>query len=181
MRRDPILGGLVLVVLVGVAIASMPSAVVVGIVALAIGLAFVLHHATTEVCPSCSQRCRKRLRHTRVDGQADRRFSYNPVICSSCHGVWKEEEPEKQSFASVEWTEWHLTPNGWLRGLSHLDNAATTLVEHANTVVVYRYTEELSYAGGRPHGRLERLQSIRINAMAEEAAIRYYGRCPASL
>lgn len=47
--------------------------------------------------------------------------------------------------ASKEWTEWHLTQTGWVRGSHRVDYQGTTMVEKpADRVLTCKYEEILS-------------------------------------
>ena len=44
--------------------------------------------------------------------------------------------------ASSEWTVWHLTPEGWVRGTERMDYGTTTREVPANRVLSVTYHEE---------------------------------------
>lgn len=53
---------------------------------------------------------------------------------------------------SSEWTEYHLTPSGWVEGSRCVDfGGATTLVPPRDRVLTCRYSEKIRspYVGGR--------------------------------
>jgi hypothetical protein len=53
--------------------------------------------------------------------------------------------------ASLEYTDWHLTPTGWRRGTTKLDNGTIQEVPTPlDRIATYRYTEEYPSLFSRP-------------------------------
>lgn len=48
--------------------------------------------------------------------------------------------------ASKEWTEWHLTPNGWIRGTVKTDFTIDVVERPNDAIATWRYSEEIAYA-----------------------------------
>ena len=180
MQRDPTYLFVVAGLFVAYVWVSTPGRVLVGILVASAVAATVLYYASTEVCGSCNRRATKRLRHTRVDGGPDRRYSTNPAVCSVCGATWTTAQDSAVA-ASIEWTEWHITSGGWLRGSTRTDNGQTTILDHPQSLAVFRYSEEISYAGSRPSGKTERVARGAGDESRVVEAISTHGPCPTSL
>jgi hypothetical protein len=82
---------------------------------------------------------------------------------------------------SEEWTEWHLTPNGWERGTTHRDFSGTTeRPDPPGSVAVYEYREAPSSIYSRADRECDR---IRLTGTKEEARLllAQHGPCPEKL
>jgi hypothetical protein len=82
---------------------------------------------------------------------------------------------------SKEWTEWHLTPAGWLRGSERTDGVGVELKpDPEDRVLTKRWTEEQS----SPYSSMERYETTIWRSGDEEAIKRYleqYGDFPGTL
>lgn len=70
---------------------------------------------------------------------------------------------------SNEWTEYHLTPQGWVEGSTRLDVIGTTIREPpTDRVETYRYSVEVPSIGAKAHrGGTITWQSPDISRIAE--------------
>ena len=83
--------------------------------------------------------------------------------------------------ASQEWTEWHLTPKGWVEGSSRIDLQNPTNVEPpSDRVLTYKYTEVLRSGYSEMEKSVERIwtsgNEVEITRLIEQ-----YGQCPRQL
>ena len=82
--------------------------------------------------------------------------------------------------ASNEWTEWHLTPEGWVRGSERRDGPGTTLVDYPEgSVLVFRYSEFSGWGMNIERNCYERRKSgsdEEIKVLLEQ-----HGECPRRL
>lgn len=80
--------------------------------------------------------------------------------------------------ASDEWTEWHLTPQGWLAANNRVDFVGTKLKPDPDgSVAVFRYSEYL----GSMLGRMRReVHLVRSSGSKEEIEVltKKFGPCP---
>ena len=82
--------------------------------------------------------------------------------------------------ASLEWTEWHLTNTGWVRGTQKTDTNMTHVSYPEGVVATFTYSEEISYFG-RPDCKTSE-PTIEDSLRADfEAAILKFGQCPQRL
>lgn len=82
--------------------------------------------------------------------------------------------------ASREWTEWHLTQKGWIKGTQRRDFASTlTIPAPEGRVLTYRYTETHSGYGKATGHLTEEWRSESIEKV--QALLHEYGECPKSL
>jgi hypothetical protein len=80
--------------------------------------------------------------------------------------------------ASYEWTEYHLTPLGWVRGTVKTDFDREDVEPPADRILSVRYIEEhTGYGGGRRHE--ERWRSD--DGTAVDASLKEYGPAPSRL
>ncbi|MEO7050139.1 MAG: DNA translocase FtsK [Rhodanobacter sp.] len=63
----------------------------IGVIAVVVIIVFliILLPLTRKKCPACGKRG-ARFQHQRQDGQRDRRYSYNPLVCPSCKYIGPE-------------------------------------------------------------------------------------------
>ena len=79
-----------------------------------------------------------------------------------------------------EWTEWHLTPQGWERGTEKCDTGRRIERESpASRVLTYRYSTWLN-------SRLRAEESVEtiwdsLDKAKRDALLQQYGECPRSL
>jgi len=78
--------------------------------------------------------------------------------------------------ASREWTEWHLTPSGWVAGNTKLDGPYRERPTPADRVKTCEYREELSSI----YSTNERTVRLLWEGDSEQAAAleAMYGPCP---
>lgn len=82
--------------------------------------------------------------------------------------------------ASYEYTEWHLTDAGWVRGTTKTDSAFHHLERPADAIATFVYSEEISYFG--PVDEKIKRQWV-CDGVEDEVArtILIFGNCPRSL
>ena len=85
---------------------------------------------------------------------------------------------------SRQWTEWHLTPAGWVSGSSRRDGAGNVWRdEPEDRVVTFVYQEQVDKADPAPHATVQ--ESWRSKAVGATTRIEYllaqYGPCPGRL
>lgn len=49
--------------------------------------------------------------------------------------------------ASHEWTEWHLTTGGWVRGTEKTDLTFKVVLPPPNALATFIYSEEITFSG----------------------------------
>lgn len=82
--------------------------------------------------------------------------------------------------ASLEYTEWHLTAIGWVRGTMKTDSAYEPKEPPMDVLTTFVYSEEISYSGPMDERVVKRwARSASENAIAH--AIELHGECPRSL
>jgi len=83
--------------------------------------------------------------------------------------------------ASYEWTEWHLTPEGWVRGSNRVDiNVVTEVPLPRNRVATFRYSEKMT----SPFSDADKyVDEIWMSDQKEvvEGLKKQFGDCPLSL
>ena len=79
--------------------------------------------------------------------------------------------------ASNEWTEWHLTANGWTRGTTRTETGMTVLPAPSGSVLICQYIEEHS---GYGKGTERVVQSSLPGANIDEVSRlrQLHGHCP---
>lgn len=82
--------------------------------------------------------------------------------------------------ASLEYTDWHLTKDGWLRGSEKTDSGLKLEEPPADRIATFRYSEEISYIGPTEE-RLEKTWMRRDSSEELKRAIEKYGECPRRL
>lgn len=82
---------------------------------------------------------------------------------------------------SKEWTEWHLTPEGWKRGTEKIDFRQAEILEHPiNRVLTCIYKEHLSSAFSSLDKSVE--EKWRSGQQEEvDILLKKFGSCPESL
>ncbi len=82
--------------------------------------------------------------------------------------------------ASLEYTEWHLTPTGWIRGTTKTDSTYKSSVRPLTALATFIYSEEISYFGPADEKVAE--SWLKGGAASEcDAAITLHGECPRHL
>lgn len=80
--------------------------------------------------------------------------------------------------ASYEWTEWHLTPAGWVRGSERTDFGREEVEPPSDRVVTVRYIDENSgYKAHQSHSEEWRSD----DDVAVKSLLDQYGPAPAHL
>ncbi|AZT82117.1 MAG: hypothetical protein FH752_18770 [Marinobacter adhaerens] len=83
--------------------------------------------------------------------------------------------------ASKEWTEWHLTPTGWVRGSEKVDYQGVTTVEPpADRVLTCEYQEYLSSS----FSSMDKGASVLWESEDKEKVaqlLKQFGECPQRL
>lgn len=80
--------------------------------------------------------------------------------------------------ASNEWTEWHLTPNGWVAGSRREDNVGITKVpDPPGSVAVYTVHEVVGAIGGRWDRDVSLTRKIGTQEEIDRL-LAQYGSCP---
>ena len=83
--------------------------------------------------------------------------------------------------ASNEWTEWHLTPAGWVSGSRRVDVAnITTEAPPADRVISYRYQEYMSSMYSQMDKELREIWKCDDSALISQLSDKF-GPCPHSL
>jgi hypothetical protein len=83
--------------------------------------------------------------------------------------------------ASHEWTDWHLTPNGWIEGSYQVDFAGVTERPiPPDRVMTVRWDEFLGALQGKMH-RTHREQWRSDDAAIVEQLLQKFGEAPAHL
>ena len=84
--------------------------------------------------------------------------------------------------ASFEWTEWHLTSFGWIRGSEKTDSTSCIVEKPPEAIASYRYSEEFSSVHSKVDAKSVCLShaSPHLQAALSEA-IAKYGECPLRL
>lgn len=82
--------------------------------------------------------------------------------------------------ASREWTEWHLTPQGWVEGSQKTDFGSTPSCPiPENRVLTCRY--EVTHSGyGKPSHMVRKMWRAE-NELETQALLEKYGTCPEHL
>lgn len=76
----------------------------------------------------------------------------------------------------LNWTDWHLTPQGWVAGTSSIDGVADHVGPPGARVLSYRFRMNPML----PSGRMEMIFSAKNAAMVREIESRF-GECPARI
>ncbi len=80
--------------------------------------------------------------------------------------------------ASYEWTEWHLTPGGWMRGSERTDCGREEVEPPLDRVLTVRYIDEHNgYSARQSHSEEWRSQ----DSTAVHSLLDQYGPVPARL
>ncbi|MBC8641566.1 hypothetical protein IAG25_32605 [Caballeronia sp. EK] len=80
--------------------------------------------------------------------------------------------------ASYEWTEWHLTPDGWIRGSEKTDFDRTIVDPPGQRVLTVRFIDENSGYSAHQSHREEWRSS---DEAAVQAFLERFGPAPAAL
>jgi hypothetical protein len=82
--------------------------------------------------------------------------------------------------ASNEWTEWHLTPNGWIRGTEQEDFRTVERPPPPDRVLTCTYHDFLSSTFSKPDRYVEEdwrsADAVHVQQLLEK-----YGPCPKQL
>jgi hypothetical protein len=79
--------------------------------------------------------------------------------------------------ASNEWTEWHLTPNGWVAGSVKTDFAEADFPTPKDTVMSCTYSEYMASA----FSRLEKNVTVGLKSKDTaliQSLLKKFGECP---
>jgi len=83
--------------------------------------------------------------------------------------------------ASKEWTEWHLTPNGWERGSDKINSGKITKKNPPkDRVISFRLTEEYSGVFTKPDRTTDQIWSGSDKELINNLLDKY-GECPNKL
>ena len=83
--------------------------------------------------------------------------------------------------ASSEWTEWHLTASGWVRGTTKTETAKKIAAPPQSSVAAYQYIEEHSGYGGGTERVVQTSTSSKVSADEMQRLLDLFGNCPQSL
>ncbi len=79
-----------------------------------------------------------------------------------------------------EWTEWHLTPEGWRRGSTRVQGKGNTWADEPEDRVLSYVYKEVESAGSKPRVSVE--ESWRSKTAADvDALLRHHGPSPREL
>lgn len=79
--------------------------------------------------------------------------------------------------ASKEWTEWHLTPNGWIRGTVKTDFTIDVVERPNDAIATWRYLEEIAFAA-RPDCKTNEIWRSNITNEQFISLQVQFGGCP---
>lgn len=80
--------------------------------------------------------------------------------------------------ASNEWTEWHLTPNGWVQGSCKLDGVeATTVPRPVDAVMSCTHSDYRSSVFSKPNIKFS-VDWQSTDAALIESLLQKFGKCP---
>jgi hypothetical protein len=85
---------------------------------------------------------------------------------------------------SRQWTEWHLTPGGWISGSSRRDGEGNVgRDEPGDRVVTFVYQEQIDKAHPEPHATVQESWRSKDATAASriEQLLTQHGSCPRSL
>ena len=83
--------------------------------------------------------------------------------------------------ASKEWTEWHLTNNGWIKGTRKRDNGVKIIEKTpVNRVISFRFNEEFNMGSAQPYTFVEEMWKSDKEHLIQ-SLLRKYGSCPETL
>ncbi|MGM9480287.1 translation initiation factor 1 [Roseateles sp. NT4] len=82
--------------------------------------------------------------------------------------------------ASNEWTDWHLTPAGWVKGTESTDFGGTVRERPADAVCTYRWREHLSSTYSKVERGLDEIWRS-TDKVAIQALTAKFGACPQRL
>lgn len=82
--------------------------------------------------------------------------------------------------ASDEWTDWHLTPNGWKAGTEKRDHGTEEKIPPDERVLTVRWCEYLGAVQGTPHRYHEEKWRSK-DADSISALLSKYGNAPSKL
>lgn len=82
--------------------------------------------------------------------------------------------------ASNEWTEWHLTQSGWVRGTTKSETEMSISATPFGSVLVFQYIEEHS---GYGKGTMRAIQTSPLGTITDAAnrLLLLHGQCPQTL
>ena len=96
------------------------------------------------------------------------------ALMASYQGLWRIEMS-----ASREWTVWHLTPAGWIRGAMKTDvSRSTDSSVPENRVMTCRVEEHIGFSS--PHKSAEITWKIDDEDIVKDL-IAKFGKCPSHL
>lgn len=82
--------------------------------------------------------------------------------------------------ASLEWTEWHLTASGWVRGTMKTDSNISVIARPTGAVATFMYSEEHS-GYGRSDGKVTQIEPKGPISKDLQNLLRLHGDCPRQL
>ena len=74
---------------------------------------------------------------------------------------------------NLNWTDWHLTPAGWVAGTNSIDGVSQHVLPPCERVLSYRFRVALDFT----LGRVEMLYRSEDESMIRKLSARY-GECP---
>lgn len=84
--------------------------------------------------------------------------------------------------ASNEWTQWHLTPGGWIRGSYKTDFGGQDRSVPSDCVATWEYSEYLSSHHSKMDvGSYEKWRSPSVTQADVDALLQKHGGCPQRL
>lgn len=81
---------------------------------------------------------------------------------------------------SREWTEWHLTPQGWVAGTANLDSSLRQKPTPPDRALTFRYHETMRSPFKPPEESLEEVWRSDDRAKIDELR-KAHGDCPARI
>ena len=77
--------------------------------------------------------------------------------------------------ASREWTEWHLTPQGWIKGVEQTDFSRTDRPAPESRVITCIYDEHVGFSS--PHISADAIWTVRDKSIIMDLSSKF-GDCP---
>jgi hypothetical protein len=83
---------------------------------------------------------------------------------------------------SKQWTEWHLTPGGWVSGSSRRDGQGNVWRdEPEERVITFVYQEQIDKAHPEPHATVQESWRSKVAPTHIEQLLAQHGPCPRKL
>jgi hypothetical protein len=83
--------------------------------------------------------------------------------------------------ASKEWTEWHLTLEGWVQGTTKTDSGMKVVAAPEGVLATHQYFEEVPYTTSRVFSRSTLTWQAPSKTEEIHTAMARFGPCPKSL